>query len=66
MASFHGKIGWKGQRKRQNKNYHSVSFLPDVVEKIPKKQQKNSKIEKYHYGYIPRKNRLENADQVRK
>ena len=66
MASFHGKIGWKGQRKRENKNYHSVSFLPDVEEKIPKKQQKNSKNEKYHYGYIPRKNRLENADKGRK
>ena len=47
MASFHGKIGWKGQRKRENKNYHSVSFLPDVEEKIPKKiekKYKNSKI----------------------
>ena len=66
MASFPGKIGWKGQRKRENKNYHSVSFLPDVAEKIPKKQQKNSKLEQYHYGYIPRKNRLENADKGRK
>ena len=37
MDSFRGKIGWKGQRKRENKNYHSVSFLPDVEEKIPKK-----------------------------
>ena len=40
MTSFHGKIGWKGQRKRENKNYHSVSFLPDVEEnskKIAKK-----------------------------
>ena len=44
MASFHGKIGWKGQRKRENKNYRYVSFLPDGQEKIPKKQQKNSKI----------------------
>ena len=43
MASFHGKIGWKGQRKRENKNYHSVSFIPDGEEKIRKKQQKNSK-----------------------
>ena len=43
MASFHGKIGWKGQRKRENKNYHYVSFLPDVQEKIPKKQQKKLK-----------------------
>ena len=43
MASFHGKIGWKWQRKRENKNYRYVSFLPDGQEKIPKKQRKNSK-----------------------
>ena len=43
MASFHGKIGWKRYRKRENKNYRYVSFLPDGEEKIPKKQQKNSK-----------------------
>ena len=38
MASFHGKIDWKGQRKRENKNYRYVSFRPDGQEKIPKKQ----------------------------
>ena len=65
-ASFQAKTGGKMLRKRENKNYHSVSFLPDVAEKITKKQQKYSKIEKYHYGYIPRKNRLENADKGRK
>ena len=43
MASFQAKLGWKMLRKRENKNYHSVSFLPDGEEKIPKKQQKNSK-----------------------
>ena len=37
MASFYGKIGWKGQRKRENKNYRYVSFLPDEQEKFPKK-----------------------------
>ena len=41
MASFHGKIGWKGERNGENKNYRYVSFLPDGKEKIPKKQQKN-------------------------
>ena len=30
MASFHAKIGWKRPRKRENKNYRSVSFLPDA------------------------------------
>ena len=43
MASFQGKIGWKMMRKRENKNYHYVSFLPDALLKIPKKQKKNSK-----------------------
>ena len=41
MASFQAKIGWKMLRKRENKNYISVTFLPDVSEKIPKKKQKN-------------------------
>ena len=30
MASFQAKIGWKRQRKRENKNCRSVSFLPDA------------------------------------
>ena len=29
MASFQAKIGWKRPRKRENKNYRSVSFQPD-------------------------------------
>ena len=43
MASFQAKIGWKRQRKRENKSYHSVSFLPDPQQKVPKKQLANSK-----------------------
>ena len=30
MALFQGKIGWKRIRKRENKNYHYVSFLSDA------------------------------------
>ena len=30
MASFQAKIGWKMLRKRENKNYRFVLFLPDV------------------------------------
>ena len=30
MASFKTKIGWKKPRKRENKNYYSVSFQPDL------------------------------------
>ena len=43
MASFQAKIGWKRQRKRPNKNYRFVSFLPDALQKIPKKYQKRKK-----------------------
>ena len=30
IASLQAKIGWKMLRKRENKNYRSVSFLPDA------------------------------------
>ena len=40
MASFQAKIGWKRLRKRENKNYHFVSFLPDDQQKIPEKFKK--------------------------
>ena len=40
MASFQAKIGWKMPRKRKNKNYQSVPFLPDAKQKIAKKLKK--------------------------
>ena len=40
MASIQAKIGWKRQRKRENKIYRSIPFLPDGLEKIQKKKQK--------------------------
>ena len=43
MVSFEAKIGWKRKRKRENKSYRSVQFLPNGLEKIPIKQQKNYK-----------------------
>ena len=43
MASLKAKIGLKWMKNRENKNYHYVSFQPDEQQKIPKKQQKNSK-----------------------
>ena len=30
MVSFQSKIGWKRLRRRENKNYRSVPFLPDA------------------------------------
>ena len=29
MASFQDKLGWKWPRKKENKNYRSVSFFPE-------------------------------------
>ena len=43
MATFKAKIFWKRPRKRENKNYYFVPFLPDAKQKILKKQQKNLK-----------------------
>ena len=42
MASFQGKIGWKIPRKREYKEYRSVSFLLDALQKISKKNSKNT------------------------
>ena len=65
--SSQAKIGGKMLRKGENKNYHSVSFIPDGEEKIQKKNSKKiQKIEKYHYGFIPCQNMLEKAEKVRK
>ena len=30
MASFQAKIGWKRLKKREDKNYRFISFVPDV------------------------------------
>ena len=62
MASFEAKIGWTRLRKRENKNFRSVMFLPDGLEKIPKKiAKKFKKLKIYHYGIISSQNRFEKA-----
>ena len=66
MASFQAKTGWKRRRKREKKNCLSVSFVPDVKYKIPKKKRKNKKIKKYHCGFISCQNWLENAEKEKK
>ena len=42
MDSFQAEVGWKMMRKRENKNYCSDPLLPDGLQKLEKKQQKNS------------------------
>ena len=41
MDSFQAKMDGKMTKKGENKNYRSVRFLPDGLQKISKKQQKN-------------------------
>ena len=43
MTSFQAKIVLKTPTKGENKNYRFVLFLPDGLQKIPKKKEKNSK-----------------------
>ena len=43
MASFQAKICWERQRKSENKNYRSITFLPNRLEKIPKNNKKIQK-----------------------
>ena len=43
MPSFRAKIGWERPRKREKKKNRSNEFLLDPEQRIPKKQQKNSK-----------------------
>ena len=66
MASFQAKIGWKWQRKRENKNYHSVWFLPDAWKKLQKNCKKIQKIETFCYGFFSNQNRLEKAETEKK
>ena len=67
MVSFQAKIGWKRLRKRENRNYRTVTFLTDVLEKIKKKiAKKFKKLKIYHYGIISSQNRLENPQKGRK
>ena len=41
MACFQAKRSWEKPRKSENKNYRSNHFLPDPLQRIKKKQQKN-------------------------
>ena len=64
MASSQAKIGWKTQRKRENKNCRFVLFRSYPTRN--KKFQKNSKkIQKYNYRIISSQNRLKNAEKER-
>ena len=53
MATFQATIGWTRLRKRENKNYRSVLFLPrSVIENSKKTAKENQKIIKYNCGFF--------------
>ena len=60
MASFQAKKCLKSTRKRENKNFISVTFLPDGKYKTPKKEKQNKK--KSHCGFISSQNQMEKVD----
>ena len=68
MAPFRAKIGLRRPRKGENRNYRFVPFLPDALQKIPKKQEKNyeKKKKKYSNGFISRQNQLKEDEKERK
>ena len=43
MALFQDKVVRKRLGKKEKRNYRSVPFLHEAQQKIPKKEQKNSK-----------------------
>ena len=65
MASFQAKIGWKRLREKIKIIAPFRSF-PTGKRKFKKNSKKIQKLEKYHYGFIPSQNRLENAENERK
>ena len=68
MASFHAKISWKMQRKRENKNFHSAPFRFYLARnrKFQKNSEKIQKTKQYHYGFISSQNWLENVEKEKK
>ena len=67
MASFQAKIGQQSMRKIENKNYRSVSFLPDEQQKIKKKiAKKFKKLKNTIMDSILSQNRLGTHQKERK
>ena len=65
MAPFQAKIGCKMQRKKENKNCHSIPFRSYSTRN--RKFEKNSKkIKKFRYVFFSSQNRFQNDEKERK
>ena len=63
---FRPKFVGKGRERVKIKIIAPFRSFPTGKGKFQKNSKKIQKIVKYHYGFIPRKNRLENAEKERK
>ena len=66
MASLQAKIGWKCMRNREKKIIVTFRSNPTRNTKFQKNSKKIQKVEKHHYGFFSRQNRLENSGKERK
>ena len=68
MASFQAKIGWKTQKKRENKNCHSISVRSYLARnrKFQKNSKKIQKIKKYSSVFFSSQNRFDKEEKGRK
>ena len=68
IAPFKAKVGCKTQRKRENKNCHSVLFrsYPTRNKKFQRNSKKVQKVKKHHYHFFSSPNKLGNAEKERK
>ena len=66
MASFHAKIGRKGQEREKIKIIVPFYSYTTRNRKFQKNRKKIQKVKKNHYGTISSQNWLENAEKERK
>ena len=66
MASFQANIGLKSPRKRESKNYRSVSFRVVPTQQVNESSKNRAKkFKKCCYGFISSQNRLEKVEKER-
>ena len=64
--NFQPKQVGKGREREKIKIIAPFRFFSTGKGKFQKNSNKIQKIEKYHYGFIPSQNKLENAEKERK
>ena len=65
MGSFQDKIGWKAQKKRENKDWRFVLFRSFTTQnrKFQKNSKKVKKVKMYHCGFISSQKQVGNGGE---